>query len=57
MENNGVRARGSYADIDSIDSDLIQEWNLLIANEEARDELIRFVQLFYAKFFFVLPLW
>lgn len=42
MENNGVRARGSYADIDSIDSGLIEEWNSLIANEEARDELIRY---------------
>lgn len=52
MENNGVRARGSYAEIDSTDSGLIQEWNLLIANEEARDELIRFVQLFYNSFIF-----
>lgn len=42
MENNGVRAKGSYADIESTDGDLIQEWNTLIANEEARDELIRF---------------
>lgn len=42
MENNGVRAKGSYADIESTDSDLIQEWNTLIANEEARDELIRY---------------
>lgn len=41
MENNAVRARGSYADIELIDSHLIHEWNTLIANEEARDEFIR----------------
>lgn len=42
MENNAVRARGSYTDIESLDNELIMEWNLLIANEEANDKLIRY---------------
>lgn len=42
MENNAVRACGTYADIESIDNNLIEEWNKLDANEEAPDEMVRY---------------
>lgn len=43
MENYALRMRGSYADIEAIDSKLIEEWNSLITSEETRDEFVRFV--------------
>lgn len=43
MENNTVRAKGTYRDIESIDGELIKEWNSIIVKENAFDELSRFL--------------
>lgn len=48
MENNGIRAKGTYRLIESKDYELIQEWNSIIAKENARDESIWYVN---ANFF------
>lgn len=48
MENNRVRAKGTYRDIESIDGALIKEWNSIIVKENAIDELSRFL-FNYAK--------
>lgn len=42
MENNGIRAKGTYRDIENTDCDLILEWNSIIAKENAKDESIRY---------------
>lgn len=54
MENNAVRAKGAYRDIENIDGDLIKEWNSIIVKENAIDELSRF--LFNYSEFFVIEL-
>lgn len=38
MENNSIRAKGTYRVIESKDYELIQEWNSIIAKENAKDE-------------------
>lgn len=38
MENNSIRAKGTYRVIESKDYELIQEWNAIIAKENAKDE-------------------
>ncbi|XP_031636078.1 ATP-binding cassette sub-family C member Sur-like [Contarinia nasturtii] len=38
MENNSIRAKGTYRVIESKDYELIQEWNTIIAKENAKDE-------------------
>lgn len=43
MENNSVRAKGTYRVIESKDYELIQEWNTIIAKENAKDESIGYV--------------
>lgn len=43
MENNGIRAKGTYRDIETEDVKLIQEWNSIIAKENAQDESIRYL--------------
>lgn len=40
MENNSVRAKGTYRVIESKDYELIQQWNAIIAKENAKDESI-----------------
>lgn len=41
MENNYVRAAGTYKDIESIDSNLIREWTSTIEKENAKEMLLR----------------
>lgn len=43
MENNRVRAKGTYRVIESKDYELIQKWNAIIAKENAKDESIEYV--------------
>lgn len=38
MENNRIRAKGTYRVIESKDYELIEEWNSIIAKENAKDE-------------------
>lgn len=38
MENNSIRAKGTYRVIESKDYELIQVWNTIIAKENAKDE-------------------
>lgn len=45
MENNSIRAKGTYRDIETDDAKLIQEWNSIIAKENAQDESIRYLFL------------
>lgn len=44
MENNSIRAKGTYRDIETDDVKLIQEWNSIIAKENAQDESIRYLR-------------
>ena len=43
MENNSIRAKGTYRVIESKDYELIQEWNSIIAKENAKDENVWWV--------------
>lgn len=43
MESNHIRAKGTYRVIESKDYELIQEWNSIIAKENARDEMAWYV--------------
>lgn len=43
MENNSIRAKGTYRVIESKDYELIQEWNSIIAKENAKDENVWYV--------------
>lgn len=52
MENNTVRAKGAYRDIENIDGDLIKEWNAIIVKENAIDELSRFLFNYSEHFLF-----
>lgn len=45
MENNSIRAKGTYRVIESKDYELIQEWNSIIAKENAKDENVWYVIL------------
>lgn len=38
MENSRIRAKGTYRVIESKDYELIEEWNSIIAKENAKDE-------------------
>lgn len=52
MENNSIRAKGTYRVIESKDYELIQEWNSIIAKENAKDENVWYVE-FGSIFFMV----
>lgn len=54
MENSSIRAKGTYRVIESKDYELIQEWNSIIAKENAKDENVWYVILvsFYGFIFF-----
>lgn len=44
MENNRIRAKGTYRVIESKDYELIEEWNSIIAKENAKDEMAWYVR-------------
>lgn len=56
MENNSIRAKGTYRVIESKDYELIQEWNSIIAKENAKDENVWYVSfgIFSLVYSFVL---
>lgn len=37
MENNSVRAYGTYGEIENNDPSLVQEWNSIIASQDNKD--------------------
>lgn len=43
MENNSIRAKGTYRVIESKDYELIEEWKSIIAKENAKDEIVWYV--------------
>lgn len=43
MESNRIRAKGTYRVIESKDYELIEEWNTIIAKENAKDETTWYV--------------
>lgn len=43
MESNRIRAKGTYRVIESKDYELIEEWNSIIAKENAKDETTWYV--------------
>lgn len=41
MENNCIRACGTFSEIENNDPELAQQWNLTIANENSSDVQLR----------------
>lgn len=50
MENNSIRAKGTYRVIENKDYELIEEWKSIIAKENAKDEIVWYVIPFRLQF-------
>lgn len=58
MENNSIRAKGTYRVIESKDYELIEEWKSIIAKENAKDEIVWYViAVHFSQWFFFVVAW